>query len=63
MENNKRCVICGRRGIAKVNGKAWLCEQHAQEATTFSLKIRQPVIWALRGTPRYLLMPAGIHRN
>lgn len=63
MENNKRCLVCGKLGKAKFNGVAWLCEEHAQEATTFSLKVGVPVIWARRGTPEYLIMPTGIHKN
>jgi len=63
MQSDKRCLICGRPGIAQVNGVAWLCEKHAQEATIFSLNIGQPVIWARRGIPEYLMMPTGIHRN
>jgi hypothetical protein len=63
MQSDKKCLICGQPGAARVNGKAWLCEQHAREATDFSLKIGQPVIWAFKGVPRYLIMPNGIHRN
>jgi len=62
--DSKRCVICGKPGIARANGQVWLCEQHAREATILSLKIGQPVIWANRGDPQYLLMPTGnIHNN
>jgi len=63
MMEDKRCAVCGKKAIAKVNGKAWLCDEHATEATIFSLKIGQPVIWANRGEPQYLLMPTGGHRN
>lgn len=63
MQSDKKCFICGKPGIAKANGKIWLCEEHSREATTFSLKIGQPVIWARRGIPEYLIMPMGIHKN
>jgi len=63
MQNDKACVICGKVGIAKVNGKFWLCPEHAIEATKFSLVTGTPVMWARRGDPQYLLMPTGIHKN
>ncbi|HEX76536.1 MAG TPA: hypothetical protein G4O12_08185 [Dehalococcoidia bacterium] len=63
MPSDKKCVICGKPGIARVNGKAWLCAEHAIEATKLSLVIGAPVVWARRGDPQYLMMPIGIHRN
>jgi len=60
---DKRCAICGKKGVARVNDNAWLCEEHALQATMLSLKIGQPVVWANRGDPQYLMMPTGIHRN
>jgi hypothetical protein len=59
----KRCYKCGKKAIARVNGKAWVCDEHATEATIISLKIGQPVIWASRGDPQYMLMPTGGHNN
>lgn len=63
MQSDKRCLICGRPGIAKVNGVAWLCEKHTIEATKFSLVTGVPVMWARRGDPQYLMVPTAIHRN
>ena len=59
----KRCAICRKPGVVRANGRAWLCEKHALEATTLSLKMGQPVIWAHRGQPQYLLTPTGVHKN
>lgn len=63
MQGDKKCFICGAPGIAKINGQSWLCAEHAIEATKLILVIGAPVMWARRGTPEYLLMPTGIHRN
>jgi len=60
---DKRCVVCGKKGAARANGKAWLCEKHALEATELTLRSGQSVIWANRGEPQYLIMPTGVHRN
>jgi len=60
---DKKRVLCGEPGIAKVNGQVWLSGEHAKEATTVSLQIGQPLIWPKRGDPKYLLMPTSIHRN
>ena len=59
MQDVKRCSKCGKRAIATVNDKVWLCDKHAKEATIFSLEIGQPVIWTNRGDPQYLLVPIG----
>lgn len=63
MQDVKRCFKCGKRAVARVNDNVWLCDKHAMEATALSLEIGQPVIWANRGEPQYLLMPTGVHRN
>ena len=55
----RRCVICGRKAAARANGVAWLCLEHAHEATVVSLMAGQPVVEAIEGEPRYLLMPTS----
>jgi len=63
MQSDKNCFICGKPGIAKANGRIWLCEQHALEAAEVSLAMGAPVIWAQRGNPQYLMMPAVVNKN
>lgn len=63
MRETKRCLICGRHGIARVNDRAWLCEQHALEATKFSLAAGASVVWACRGNAQYLMVPTKAGRN
>ena len=64
MGTKKRCIICGKRGQARVNGQHWLCVEHAREAVMLSLMAGIPVLEANRGEPQYLIMPtSGISRN
>jgi len=63
MQSIKKCVKCGRTGIARINAGVWLCYKCAMEATIFSLNIGQPVIWARRSDPQFVLMPTTIHKN
>ena len=64
VKNRNRCIICRRPGKAKLNGAFWLCCEHAHGVVVASLMIGQPVMEAVRGEPRYLLMPTiGINKN
>lgn len=64
MKTSKRCIICGKPGKARLNGQVWLCGEHAHAAAIASLVCGVPVVEAVRGEPRYLLMPAsGISKN
>lgn len=57
MENNKRCVICGKPGEAKMKNSLWLCGQCAMAATIGSLAAGVPVVMARKGIPQLLLLP------
>jgi len=59
MNTSKACIICGRRGQARLNGQFWLCGEHAQELVILSLMSGVPVMEAIRGKPQYLLMPTS----
>ena len=59
----KRCIICGKKAAARINNKVWLCDECALQAIILSLKTGTPVICANRGSPQYLLIPAGGHNN
>lgn len=54
-----KCCKCNKRAVAIINGKAYVCGKHAQEATVKSLALGEPVIQAVRGEPRFLLVPVG----
>lgn len=60
METDKRCIICGERGQAKLDGEFWLCAQHAHERIFATLMSGQPVMKAVRGVPQYLLVPTSV---
>ena len=55
----KACIVCGKRGQAKLNGEFWLCCEHAHEVTILSLMFGQTVIEAVRGELRFLLVPTS----
>ena len=59
METEKRCVICGEPGQAKLNGEFWLCAHHAHELVFATLRAGQPVMEAIKGKPQYLLVPSS----
>lgn len=64
MGTKKRCIICGKRAMARVNGQAWLCGEHAREAVMLSLMAGVPVLQAVRGEPKSLIMPTtAINKN
>ena len=64
MKTSKACIICGKRGKAKLNGQFWLCATHAREMVLLSLMAGVPVVEATQGKPQYLLMPTtGISKN
>ena len=56
----KACIIYGKRGQAKLNGEFWLCCEHAHEVTILSLLSGQTVMEAVRGEPRFLLVPTSV---
>ena len=64
METEKRCIICGKPGKARLNGEFWLCCQHVHEVTILSLMSGHTVMETVRGEPRFLLVPiSGISKN
>ena len=60
----KACIVCGKRGQAKLNGEVWLCCEHAHEVTILSLMSGQTVMESVRGEVRLLLVPtSAISKN
>jgi len=55
----KRCDKCGARAVARMNGRYLLCSRCAEKAAIASLSMGAPVLEAVRGEPRYLIIPTG----
>ena len=56
----KGCIICGKRGQAKLSGEFWLCCEHAHEVPILSFMSEQAVMEAVRGESRFLLVPTSV---
>lgn len=61
--SNHKCEKCGAPAVCRMNASIWLCERCAEKVTIASLAFGQPVIEAVRGETRYLLIPTGAAHN
>ena len=62
--SSHRCDKCGKRAVARANGRFWLCGECVEKAAVASLSLGEPLIQAVQGEPRYLIIPTGVgHRN
>ncbi len=61
--NTHKCCKCGKKAVAKVNDKVWLCAECAMDATITSLSMGQPVVQALKGEVQCLIVPTGPQHN
>lgn len=59
----KRCVACGKPGVVKFNDMFWLCADCAFRFTIFSLNCGVPVVEAVRGVPKALIVPRLLSKN
>ena len=49
---------------ARPNGDFWLCAHHDHRLIFATLRAGQPVVEAIKGEPKFLLMPtSGISKN
>jgi len=54
-----KCDKCYGKAVARINGRFYVCAECAEQATIESLSIGAPVIQAIKGEPKYLLIPTA----
>lgn len=55
----KACIVCGKRGQAKLNGEIWFCGEHAREPVMLSPMSGQTAMEAVRGELLSLMGPTS----